>query len=117
MPMNTDLRLKWAAALRSGEYTQGKWSLCRLDPDGEAQYCCLGVLAQIEDALEEENNLAKRCLKGSHNANTLTAAYLTKWGLTFAVQDKFINANDALCWTFHEIADAVEAGTILGVEI
>ena len=35
---------KWVKALRSGDYQQGKASLCREDQDsGECEYCCLGV--------------------------------------------------------------------------
>lgn len=33
---------KWVAALRSGEYTQGRGMLCRDD-----HYCCLGVACEV----------------------------------------------------------------------
>lgn len=33
----------WLGALRSGEYEQGGGAMCRLDSDGQPQYCCLGV--------------------------------------------------------------------------
>jgi hypothetical protein len=35
---------EWIAALRSGEYIQGKWKLSR-QKDGVTTYCCLGVVA------------------------------------------------------------------------
>jgi len=40
--MNADLKPKWLAALRSGEYTQGQRWLKR-----GGRYCCLGVLCDI----------------------------------------------------------------------
>lgn len=41
--MKKELKDKWIAALRSGEYKQGK---ARLKTD-DGGYCCLGVLADI----------------------------------------------------------------------
>lgn len=41
--MKKELKDKWIAALRSGEYRQGKSKL-KTDSGG---YCCLGVLADI----------------------------------------------------------------------
>jgi hypothetical protein len=41
--MRQDLKKKWVAALRSGEYLQGTGQL--KNADGE--YCCLGVLCEI----------------------------------------------------------------------
>tara|TARA_E500000305_G_scaffold50354_1_gene39480 strand:- start:506 stop:895 length:390 start_codon:yes stop_codon:yes gene_type:complete len=39
---------KWVKALRSGEYQQGKESLCGEDEiSGECDYCCLGVACDI----------------------------------------------------------------------
>lgn len=42
MSMNPELKAKWVAALRSGEYEQITGSL--KEPDG---YCCLGVLCEV----------------------------------------------------------------------
>ena len=41
--MNNNLRKRWVAALRSGEYEQGKERL----RSGGDEYCCLGVLCDI----------------------------------------------------------------------
>ena|SRR6478736_5258237 len=41
--MKTELKNKWVAALRSGEYKQGKEFLCKND-----SYCCLGVLLAVD---------------------------------------------------------------------
>jgi len=38
---------KWVKALRSGDYQQGKESLCREEVSGDYKYCCLGVACDI----------------------------------------------------------------------
>jgi hypothetical protein len=40
--MNQDIKTKWVAALRSGEYQQGRSQLRKDD-----KFCCLGVLCDI----------------------------------------------------------------------
>lgn len=47
--LRKDVKAKWLAALRSGEYKQGRHYLARND-----QYCCLGVLCEvaIKDGLD-----------------------------------------------------------------
>ena len=40
--MNPQIKARWVAALRSGDYTQGKGALRRGD-----EYCCLGVLCDL----------------------------------------------------------------------
>lgn len=42
MAVSNDLLRKWIAALRSGEYLQGRGTLRR-----GSQYCCLGVLCKV----------------------------------------------------------------------
>lgn len=43
LKMQPELKAKWVAALRSGEFKQGKE---RLEKDG--RFCCLGVLNRIQ---------------------------------------------------------------------
>ena len=45
MTMKREVRDRWTAALRSGQYEQGKGSF--LDYGGA--YCCLGVLCDVTD--------------------------------------------------------------------
>lgn len=45
--MDKELKAKWVAALRSGEYKQGRGALCNTDCNGNKSYCCLGVLADV----------------------------------------------------------------------
>ena len=47
--MNKENVKKWIAALRSGEFKQGKKRLRNLDTMGNKTYCCLGVLCEIAD--------------------------------------------------------------------
>lgn len=44
--MNEEVKVKWVAALRSGEYQQGQDSL-RTYYLGVEQFCCLGVLCDL----------------------------------------------------------------------
>lgn len=37
---------KWVAALRSGEYKQGK-GILKEEVDGEVRHCCLGLLCEV----------------------------------------------------------------------
>lgn len=43
--MNEEIKAKWIAALRSGDYVQGRNGLRK-----EGKYCCLGVLCDIHFA-------------------------------------------------------------------
>lgn len=46
--MTPSVKAEWITELRSGNYSQGKEYLCRVDPDEVSRsYCCLGVLAEI----------------------------------------------------------------------
>lgn len=51
MPMNPEVKAKWVAALRSGEYKQHKHAL--RSEDGAA-FCCLGVLCDISKIADWE---------------------------------------------------------------
>jgi len=46
MGMKRELRDRWVAALRSGQYRQGHGSL----QTGDGAFCCLGVLCDIQGA-------------------------------------------------------------------
>ena len=43
MPLKSDIKARWVAALRSGKYKQGIGAL----RDTDDTYCCLGVLCDI----------------------------------------------------------------------
>lgn len=47
-PMNPAIKAEWIAALRSGEYVQGKDYLrTKGNDDGKVKHCCLGVLCEL----------------------------------------------------------------------
>lgn len=45
--MNLEVRTEWVRLLRFGDYRQGHGYLHRLDEDGTAVFCCLGVLCDL----------------------------------------------------------------------
>jgi hypothetical protein len=45
--LDPTIKAQWVAALRSGEYMQGKYALCTVSPDGYVKHCCLGVLTEL----------------------------------------------------------------------
>jgi hypothetical protein len=47
MKINANIKKKWVAALRSGEYKQGRGWLRQIDAKGVERFCCLGVLCDI----------------------------------------------------------------------
>lgn len=49
--MNSVIKEKWVAALRSGKYEQGRDRLATITNYDETTYCCLGVLCEL--AVEE----------------------------------------------------------------
>ena len=53
----TELKAKWLAALRSGEYTQGRGQLS-LEVEGVMHHCCLGVLCRLQGRLVKIGSLA-----------------------------------------------------------
>lgn len=108
---------KWLAALRSGEYKQGKGSL-----KSHEGYCCLGVLqCALDGDVEYERYtipmaktplelptlkwLSARNIKfhaGPRNEQSHRQPYLPSWGTTTSV------ANDYEGASFLDIADAIE---------
>ena len=49
--MNQEIKKLWVAALRSGNYVQGKNALCQESPEGP-HFCCLGVLCDLAVAAD-----------------------------------------------------------------
>ena len=121
MTMNPEIKQQWVAALRSGEYRQGKYMLHNVD---ENTYCCLGVLCDL--AVKAGLQVDKSA--GKHNEYTVIAydgnqyslpALVIEWaGLETdipetAVEDEggepmnVAQLNDR-GWSFVQIADVIE---------
>ena len=101
--MDAKIKADWLAALRSGDYEQGRGQLC----DAEGRMCCLGVLYDVahDGDWEERGNLWF-----TDDGN------YWRWGTAVAGGDKttrlLADMNDGVCGeqrqTFAEIADWIE---------
>jgi hypothetical protein len=128
MPMNTEVKALWLAALRSGEYAQTQGTLHRLGQnyDGRpAGYCCLGVLCDLavkagvtkelpytsdrtsfgKDASDKESAFLPTSVQGwagleNSNPEVIVSDEMVGYSLSFL--------NDSRHYTFAEIAEAVE---------
>jgi hypothetical protein len=110
LEMDAGIRAQWTAALRSGEYPQGKHSL-----RSSLGYCCMGVLCDL-------------AVKAGVNVSAIPDA-VGRWRydgeqgvLPLSVQqwagldisdpcvrlDPLSELNDTLHWDFARIADAID---------
>ena len=105
-----ELRAKWVAALRSGEYEQGFDALH--DGDG---FCCLGVLLMVMGETPRQNEQCVWCMGGQ--GEFLSEEQCESVGLTYdngAFEDPdgtrlaLSELNDQRV-PFSEIADIIEA--------
>jgi hypothetical protein len=101
--MRSELKARWVAALRSGEYPQGQRRLC-----ANSLYCCLGVLAEIENIFTGESEGAKYVQRGDGIHFSVLNPVLDRLGLTYDQQNKLIHLNDGENKSFPEIADWIE---------
>jgi hypothetical protein len=120
MKMNPEVKAKWVAALRSGEYKQIQGRL-----HDEKGFCCLGVLCAVselgdwvmdEDDEEEKAQMAYVCEKSADSE--VAPNDVVEWaGLLKPDPDisdgnlmtQIASLNDYKKWTFAQIADAIEA--------
>ncbi len=95
--MDQELKAKWVAALRGGEYKQGKFNLYT-----EGHFCCLGVLCVISGRTASE-------LEGHSYPSDIGIDV----GITNEVAQRLAGMNDGFSGdvvkTFAEIADFIEA--------
>ena len=75
--MDINLFNRWIAALRSGEFSQGKADLRRKE-----RYCCLGVLRYIVDPSNNDSRFM------------LTTVQEQEFGLSHACANTLANLND-----------------------
>jgi hypothetical protein len=120
---------KWVDALRSGEYIQGKTTLCMTnDDDNENTYCCLGVAAKCMGYTDQElvkhdllssmdesllgESLANQMLNldaGDINRSAEDILTILNDGCQlFPLLQKRFNLGDSQSLTFLEIADFIE---------
>jgi hypothetical protein len=109
--MKRELKAKWLAALRSGEYKQGKSAL----KDGfgdENKYCCLGVLCEVAGVPYDKTHRAF-AFDSEYGGVVYRTGYPDGgWsfanGLGNAFAHDCANMNDEQGLTFNEIADFIE---------
>lgn len=104
--MNPELKQKWLAALRSGNYRQGQGQLHNADN----QFCCLGVLCDIVDPSRwsDRDGGESYVYLGLTCISMPAESFLSDVGLTQLVADELADLNDHGA-TFTEIADRIEA--------
>lgn len=130
LEMNPEIRARWTAALRSGEYQQGLEALRQVDEDGDYEFCCLGVLCEL--------GAAAGITEAAYNEDEGTWAYgaesaylpppVAEWAELPLVEDypelgrrwslprvmtpqgeeTLVALNDELRWDFARIADAID---------
>lgn len=109
--MNPDLKAKWIAALRSGEYTQATDVLRASNfPAEGCAFCCLGVLCDVVangDRGEWEDD--EFVYDGDASDVALPYALADEAGIAIAEENHLIEMNDKHRKSFAEIADYIEA--------
>jgi hypothetical protein len=112
--MNAEQKEKWARALESDEYVQGRDGLKSVASNGE-RYCCLGVATELfgtpiagEDPVVGCYNEYLFDVGGRFERSSVCPP--PGWmGLTHAEIGSFIKANDREKKSFKEIAEMVRA--------
>ena len=89
-----EVKYTWLAALRSGDYKQGRMAL----REGEC-FCCLGVLADIV------NDGKWKVLK---TTKAFAPAHFPEIPLRGDYQEHLVGLNDRKRFTFEQIADVIE---------
>jgi hypothetical protein len=114
--MNPEIKAKWVAALRSGEYKQGRGRLNRVD-----KFCCLGVLCDLhakesggkweQHTIDEYVHLYMGSSCQLHPAVLLWAGlnYVGGGEVRIAGNQDFLFRHNDSGRTFAEIADAIES--------
>lgn len=106
--MDAELKQKWVAALRSGKYVQGQRTLKRVDRDGQAKHCCLGVLGEVLE-LEQRQEPSGRVVFGSgRDTAYLSTDAAEVAGLDLDAQMRLADLNDIEHLSFDEIADYID---------
>jgi hypothetical protein len=107
-PLDSKLKAKWLAALRSGNYTQAQ-SRLRVKLNGIYGYCCLGVACNL---ISHRKGWRFDCHDSEHRpafAWRDTVSNSTKLPfISETIADHLATLNDEAKWTFAMIADWIE---------
>ena len=101
--MKPAVKKRWVKALRSGEYEQGQFSLCK-----DNKFCCLGVLLDTEVSFDWEWDEFRECWTINGEAGHLPGVQFNdEFELDVREEDALAGMNDS-GKTFPEIADWIE---------
>lgn len=104
MTLDTGVKQRWVAALRSGDYVQGHGNLRTTKG-----FCCLGVLLDVERPGKWRESAAEGDYfvhQGEFGIPSL--GFLTDIGLEPVVANNLATFNDHQGWDFNMIADYIE---------
>lgn len=118
--MDSNLKQKWIAALRSGKIRQGKGALARPDDNKHLRRCCLGVLCDLvegvkRDKITDTEDRATYHFEGTTGTSYLPYALANELRLDRPTQRELAKMNDGDSLldikpkSFREIADWIDA--------
>lgn len=114
--MDSNIKQKWTAALRSGKIRQGKNALAKMDDSKHLRRCCLGVLCDVVGAerTRKRNAYTTYSYGGDTETDLLPHALADKVGLERYVQEDLAAMNDGdypyeKPLSFKQIADWIDA--------
>ncbi len=94
--LKQEVKERWVAALRSGQYKQGREDLC-----AHNCYCPMGVLA-------EQLGILEKAASGGYSTVHGKVDWLPEDILPIEVQETLISLNDEQQKSLSEIADYIE---------
>jgi hypothetical protein len=105
--MDKELKVKWIEALRSGKYQQNRYSLRNTHDSDNPKFCCLGVLADIQDAKwrDDDRPIINREVASHRKGGWINESF--SGGLSFMQQEHLSELNDGGS-SFTQIADYIE---------
>lgn len=99
--IDPEFKAEWVAALRSCRYAQGKGYL----RTAENTFCCLGVACDLIDP----NIWTEFNLHAYQHGNGFVYMPSDSYGIDFEAAVHLSELNDKHGYTFHQIADWIEA--------
>lgn len=113
--MNAELKSKWTAALRSGEFEQTTGILQGFSENDltKKAFCCLGVLCKI--AYPNIGNVNNITIDNNTEPGSGSMGYKKIDGLVGSADlvDTLVNLNDSMRKSFTEIADYIDENLIV----
>lgn len=117
--MNPELKAKWVAALRSGDYKQTKGALKKIIytynrgsfvEKEEYAFCCLGVLCDIVDRSKWRNSEFDSIIYefSDEHSSSINIRGPLRQEIGESILNYTLNMNDSYSFNFHKIADWIE---------